>query len=282
MRMGGDREAQPPYITMGATRGRDGIFRGRRRLESGGGAGCGTHRSSCPQVVRGDVTGSSVMAHYRIRQFREGDGEAVRDLFSSGIMEHAPAAFWHVATLPRTGLFLLAVSLALFVATGSPLLAFSAPAVLLAALRVFLKKPWGDYVENALRTDLKDIRGSYLEADGCGFWVAESAGRVVGLVAARPVPDPSGGKQIELLRMSLGKDHRGRGIAQALVRTVLQFARDQGCDTVLLSTTCVQYAAHRLYQAMGFRKMSEEIPLLSWRVIGLCVFNYSCPLPPSP
>ncbi|XP_028919583.1 probable N-acetyltransferase CML1 isoform X1 [Ornithorhynchus anatinus] len=230
----------------------------------------------------GDATASPVMGHYRIRQFREGDGEAVRDLFSSGITEHAPASFWHLVTLPRTGLFLLAVALSLFAATGSIPLVLAAPPVLLTALWEFLKRPWRDYVENALRTDLKDIRRSYLEADGCGFWVAESAGRVVGLVAARPAPDPSGGKRMQLLRMSVAKDQRGRGIAQALVRTVLRFARDRGCDAVLLNTTCVQYAAQKLYESMGFRKMSEEIPSLSWRVTGLCVFKYSYPLLPSP
>ncbi|XP_028902593.1 N-acetyltransferase 8 [Ornithorhynchus anatinus] len=172
---------------------------------------------------------------------------------------------------------------ALFAATGSILLALAAPPVLLAALREFLNRHWRDCVEKALRTDLKDIRRSYPEAEGCGFWVAESAGRVAGLVAARPAPDPSGGRRMQLLRMSVGKDHRGRGMAQAPVRTVLRFARDRGCDAVVLNTSCVQYRPRRLYRSMGFRKMSEEIiPTLAWKVIGLCGYKYICPLPPSP
>ncbi|KAL1791601.1 N-acetyltransferase 8-like, partial [Sigmodon hispidus] len=104
---------------------------------------------------------------------------------------------------------------------------------------------------------MADITKSYLNTHGAGFWVAESGGEVVGTVAAQPVKDPPlGRKQLQLFRLSVSSQHRGQGIARALVRTVLQFARDQGYSDVVLETSIVQYSALALYHAMGFQKKS--------------------------
>ncbi|CAO2605627.1 N-acetyltransferase family 8 member 2 [Lemmus lemmus] len=78
------------------------------------------------------------------------------------------------------------------------------------------------------------------------------------MVGSLPVKNPPlGRKQLQLFRLSVSSQHRGQGIAKALVRTVLQFARDQGYSDVVLETSIVQYSALALYQAMGFQKTDE-------------------------
>ena len=47
------------------------------------------------------------MAPYRIREYRESDRTQVRDVFSQGMEEYAPATFRHILKLPRVLVLLL-------------------------------------------------------------------------------------------------------------------------------------------------------------------------------
>ncbi|XP_051010619.1 N-acetyltransferase family 8 member 2-like [Acomys russatus] len=136
------------------------------------------------------------------------------------------------------------------------------------------------YVATCLETDLADITKSYLNAHGSCFWVAESGGQVVGTVAAQPVKDPPvGRKQLELFRLSVSSQHRGQGIAKALVRIVLQFARDQAHSDVVLETSTVQYSAVALYQAMAFQKTGEHFVSIPMGLGGLSILHFTHSLP---
>lgn len=220
------------------------------------------------------------MAPYHIRKYQESDRPRVLDLFSKGAAEHAPTTFRHILKLPQTLVLLLGGPLALFLVSGSWLLALVAGLTLLAALRFLAQYPWTQYVSNCLRTDMRDISKSYLSEPGSCFWVAECEGQVVGTVGALPAGEPTLRKeQLELLHLSVAWEHRGQGIAKALVRTVLQFARDQGYSEVVLGTSMLQYSALALYQRLGFRKTGQCFPSVINRLTAILIFHLTYRLP---
>ncbi|XP_008115932.2 N-acetylaspartate synthetase isoform X2 [Anolis carolinensis] len=85
---------------------------------------------------------------------------------------------------------------------------------------------------------------------GSCFWVAVLNGNVVGIVAARGNEDDN---TVELRRMSVDSRYRGKGIAKALGRKVLEFAMVNNYSSVVLGTTAVKVAAHKLYESLGFK-----------------------------
>ncbi|XP_066234079.1 N-acetyltransferase 8 isoform X1 [Saccopteryx leptura] len=225
-------------------------------------------------------THKSSMAPYHIRKYQESDRQRVLDLFSKGMFEHVPTTFRHILKLPQTVVVLLGGALALFLVSGSWVLALVAGLTLLAALRLLAKYPWTQYVAYSLQTDMSDITKSYCSKPGSCFWVAESGGQVVGTVGARPVEEPTlQKKQLELLHLSVALEHRGQGIAKALVRTLLQFARDQGYSEVVLSTSMLQHSALALYQHMGFQKTGQHFFSITGRLVAISVFQLTYWLP---
>ncbi|ELW64019.1 putative N-acetyltransferase 8 [Tupaia chinensis] len=198
---------------------------------------------------------SLLMAPYRIRKYRESDREWVVDLFSEGVAEYAPITFRHILKLPRTLVLLFGGPLAVLLASGSWLLALATNLTLLVLLRLFAKYPWNEFKVLVLQSDMSDITKFYLCDHGSCFWVAESEEQVVGMVGALPVNDPTLWKQkLQLLHLFVDSGHRRRGIAKALVRTVLQFAQDRGYREVVLCTSMLQHSALALYRSMGFQK----------------------------
>ncbi|XP_021384697.2 N-acetyltransferase 8 [Lonchura striata] len=214
------------------------------------------------------------MASLRIRQYQERDFEAVRALFARGILEHSPAAFRHALRAARVRLALLAVFVAARAAAGSWLLGLGALALALALLWVLLRSIGTEYVRQALGTDLCDVPGTYLRSPDRRFWVAEEDGAVAGMVAAMP----AGRGELELKRMSVSREHRGRGLAPALCREVLAFARARGYGAVVLSTSVVQVAAQRLYEEQGFRRVGTSYPSLLGTLLNFQIFHYRCDL----
>ncbi|XP_066173612.1 N-acetyltransferase 8 [Sylvia atricapilla] len=213
------------------------------------------------------------MASFRIRQYQEQDYEAVRALFARGILEHAPAGFRHILRSARVRLALLAVFVAARAAAGSWVLGLGAVALALVLLWVLVRSLSTDYVRDALGTDLCDVPGTYLRPDRC-FWVAEEGGTVVGMVAAVP----AGRGELELKRLSVSREHRGRGLARALCREVLGFARARGYGAVVLYTSMVQVAAQRLYEEQGFRRVGTSYPSLLGTLLNFQIFHYRCDL----
>ncbi|NXP29349.1 CMLO6 acetyltransferase, partial [Scytalopus superciliaris] len=71
---------------------------------------------------------------------------------------------------------------------------------------------------------------------------------------------------------------RGRGLARALCREVLAFARARGFGAVVLSTSMVQVAAQRLYEGQGFRKVGASSPTLLCAVLRFQIYHYRCEL----
>ncbi|XP_052030157.1 probable N-acetyltransferase CML1 [Apodemus sylvaticus] len=225
-------------------------------------------------------TQKSPMVPYHIRQYQDSDRETVVDLFTKGMLEYIPDTFCHMLLLPRTVLLLLGVPLAVILTSGSWLLAVVCVFFLFLLLWLLARQPWKEYVEKCLQTDMADITKSYVNRHGACFWVAESGGQVVGTVGGLPVNDPPlGRKQLQLFHLSVSSQHRGQGIAKALVRTVLQFARDQGYTDVVLDTSDLRPGAVTLYGGLGFQKTGQYFPSVFWRLVGICFIqlNYSFP-----
>ncbi|XP_052028553.1 N-acetyltransferase family 8 member 7 [Apodemus sylvaticus] len=198
------------------------------------------------------------MTPYCIRKYQDSDHRSVVDLFCRGMEEHIPATFRHMLLLPRTLLLLLGVPLTLFLASGSWSLGLLSILTLFVTLWLLAKYTWEKYVTMCLHTDMADITRTYLSSRSSCFWIAESRGQMVGIVAALPVKDPLlQKKQLQLCHLSVSSEHRREGIGKAMVRTVLQFAQKQGFSEVVLTTSMLQYAALALYQGMGFQKTGE-------------------------
>ncbi|XP_069925020.1 putative N-acetyltransferase 8B [Oryctolagus cuniculus] len=222
------------------------------------------------------------MASYHIRKYQERDRKSVLALFSQGMEEHIPSAFRHLLRQPQTLLLLPGVPLVLLFFSGSWLLALLASLAVLVVLRLAASYPWKKYVALSLQSDMADITKSYLRGSGSCFWVAESEGQVVGTVGALPVQDPTlREKQLQLFHLSVALEHRGQGLAKALVRTVIQFARARGYSEVMLDTTTVQTAALSLYQGMGFEIKHQCYFHVSARLVGLSSVRLVYRLPSS-
>ncbi|XP_003808251.2 N-acetyltransferase 8 [Pan paniscus] len=222
------------------------------------------------------------MAPCHIRKYQESDRQWVVGLLSRGMAEHAPATFRQLLKLPRTLILLLGGPLALLLVSGSWLLALVFSISLFPALWFLAKKPWTEYVDMTLCTDMSDITKSYLSEHGSCFWVAESEEKVVGMVGALPVDDPTlREKRLQLFHLFVDSEHRRQGIAKALVRTVLQFARDQGYSEVILDTGTIQLSAMALYQSMGFKKTGQSFFCVWARLVALHTVHFIYHLPSS-
>lgn len=107
-----------------------------------------------------------------------------------------------------------------------------------------------------LREDRNAFTYEYF-GDGKGFWTARVKNDLAGCIGLRrlrlPVP-PDG--QItdcaEIKRMYVREKFRGQGIAQRLLETAEQFARDAGYSWIYLDTTNEMKAAAKLYERNGF------------------------------
>ncbi|KAG7461978.1 hypothetical protein MATL_G00196810 [Megalops atlanticus] len=214
-----------------------------------------TSSSSSPNTLEGkDVRKDTVF----IREFERSDHVEVRRIFYEGIMERIPnTAFRGLKHQTQTQILYAFLTLMCFVVTKSFTLTCCTPFILMAARYYFSRKVILSYLDCALQTDMADIEEYYMKPTGSCFWVAVLDGRVVGIVAAQGKEDDNA---VELRRMSVDSRFRGKGIAKALGRRVLEFAVFNNYSAVVLGTTAVKPAAHKLYESLGFRRVggSEE------------------------
>ncbi|KAM9329823.1 putative N-acetyltransferase camello [Gastrophryne carolinensis] len=213
------------------------------------------------------------MGDVTIRVYKNRDYNAVRLLFAEGMLEHIPAACAHVLKLPRAQFVLFVSFITLLLLSRSYLLSLFSLVLVFTGGRRLLTREYQRYVDRCQREDLLDIEESYMASNNSCFWVAESNGRVVGMVGSWPLQ--RSGQVMELRRMSVARDQRHKGIAKALCATVIDFARKRGFKTVTLETSMVQQAAQRLYESMGFQKSDEQvIPSLLGRFTNFSVWTY--------
>jgi ribosomal protein S18 acetylase RimI-like enzyme len=81
-------------------------------------------------------------------------------------------------------------------------------------------------------------------------WVAIDDDHLVGSIAIRLLDDG----QAQLKRMYLQPEHRGRGLGRTLLSHAIHWARDRGCQAIVLDTSTAMTAAQRLYESAGFSR----------------------------
>lgn len=120
-----------------------------------------------------------------------------------------------------------------------------------AMVRTLVLAGLGDHfgtIDETMNPDLDDITAAYV-ATGARVVVAEFDGAIVGtgtLVEAQPGVG-------RLVRMSVARGQRGRGIGRSLVHCLLDEARARGWRRVLVETTDDWQDAIGLYRACGFQ-----------------------------
>jgi len=87
-------------------------------------------------------------------------------------------------------------------------------------------------------------------------WIAEVDDRHVGHVFLVRHPGKPDTAKLRLLHVD--PSARGLGLGHALVEECVRFARQAGYQRITLWTQSILKAAHRIYQAAGFRLVAEE------------------------
>ncbi|XP_069059878.1 N-acetylaspartate synthetase [Pleurodeles waltl] len=186
-----------------------------------------------------------------IREFQPSDQEVARRIFYEGILERIPStAFRGLKHEPLIQILYALLIVLCFVVTKSLLTTCCLPIFLMGMRYYYSKKVILSYLECALHTDMSDIENYYMKPSGSCFWVAVLDGNVVGIVAARGNEEDN---VVELRRMSVDSSYRGKGIAKALGRKVLEFAMLNNYSSIVLGTTAVKMVAHKLYESLGFQ-----------------------------
>ncbi|XP_068122034.1 probable N-acetyltransferase camello [Hyperolius riggenbachi] len=213
------------------------------------------------------------MADYKIRGYQDSEYDVVRELFSHGMSEYVPSVCIHVLKQPWVLFVLTCTFVCLLCSSKTFLLPVLAVTLLLALGRQVLGYCWSMYIDHCLKEDLQDIRKTYMESEGCHFWVADIEDSIVGTVAVKPSDESN--KELILKRMSVRKDYRGLGIAKALSREVICFARREGYEAVVLNTLMVQREAQKMYESVGFKKYIEYVmPTIYGRLINFTITKY--------
>ena len=108
-----------------------------------------------------------------------------------------------------------------------------------------LKEHWGS-IDTQRNPDLDDIAASYTR----GFFLVAALGdRIVATGAL--IPRAAG--VAEIVRMSVARAERRRGIGSAVLRRLLEDAKAAGYQKIILETTATWDEAIAFYQKHGFR-----------------------------
>jgi ribosomal protein S18 acetylase RimI-like enzyme len=103
------------------------------------------------------------------------------------------------------------------------------------------------FVDETMNPDLDDIHAHYVDP-GHHFLLAEIDGQIIGTGALIEEAPQTG----RLVRMSVDPNYRGRGIGKALVRYLMDVARERGYTRLLTETNDDWYDAIGLYRSCGF------------------------------
>ena len=95
--------------------------------------------------------------------------------------------------------------------------------------------------------DLLDIEANY-HTGGGNFWGAFNGEELIGTIALIDIGHNAG----TIRKMFIKDGHRGTGLAQQLLDTLLQYARQKNMTDLYLGTVPALKAAHRFYERNGF------------------------------
>lgn len=106
-----------------------------------------------------------------------------------------------------------------------------------------------------MQPDLMNIPEFYQTRDG-NFWIAKNGDKVIGTIALLDI----GNKKGALRKMFVAKEYRGKefGVGQALLNTLMDWARNRKINELLLGTTEKFIGAQRFYEKNGFIETPKE------------------------
>lgn len=128
-----------------------------------------------------------------------------------------------------------------------------------------LRDRFEDYIATSISGELSDLGEVFSAAKRNAFWVVEKDDRIAGMFGI----EARGKHTTELRRMYLDRTHRGRGIAQRMLKFAEDRARELGFATMILSTAEIQEAALAFYHKCGYRLVKTELAdTMSTKTIG--------------
>ncbi|MEH6464868.1 MAG: GNAT family N-acetyltransferase [Shewanella psychromarinicola] len=95
-----------------------------------------------------------------------------------------------------------------------------------------------------------DCLSEVYQAQGSQYWVIEYQGKVVGGAGVAPLPANDG--VCELQKMYFANTIRGQGLAKRLSALCVEYAKQQGYQSMYLETTAILVEALALYEKLGF------------------------------
>ncbi|RMG92423.1 MAG: GNAT family N-acetyltransferase [Chloroflexi bacterium] len=116
-----------------------------------------------------------------------------------------------------------------------------------------LAERWG-YLDQTKNPDLNNIAHFY--ADGV-FLTAWINGELVGTGAWLPRANDTN-DTVEVVRMSVAKPWRRKGIGRRILQALCEQAWQQGYRRIILETTKTWYDARQFYETFGFCLMYED------------------------
>jgi len=140
-----------------------------------------------------------------------------------------------------------------------------------------LAERWGSEFNPLFNQDTKDVQGYYLQRNKATVAVLEDVERevVIGCGILLPLPaedvydswcaEPEstkasheGLKLARMMRLSLSSEHRGKGYAKKIIHYLVDQAREQGFDRILVETERHWASAVGVYKAAGFIVAAED------------------------
>src|SRR5471030_320214 len=106
-----------------------------------------------------------------------------------------------------------------------------------------------DVIGVVVRDDEAAIR-AFLNDAASALWIAYVDGAPAACVAMRPLPEIAGAAECK--RLYVADQYRRRGLADALMQALENYAAEAGYDTVYLDTKDDLHAAIKLYQRLGY------------------------------
>jgi GNAT superfamily N-acetyltransferase len=137
-----------------------------------------------------------------------------------------------------------------------------------------LRADFERYIARSLRDEIDQISAYYRDRSG-SFWVAECLGVIVGMFGLERATTMDGSAAMELRRMYVAREARGRGVGRGMLRYAECIVSKSDSPILVLSTSELQGDALALYRGAGYELVREEISVVpSHKTVGAGLTRY--------